>query len=366
MSDNRPAHRSSLLGRCVRWLVFGGVLFGLGYWTRDRQPVDRADSPRAQVKALRAQVAWIWRWIESTPRVQSMLPREVVQKAMTESLAPLGRRMEAVQALERLGTNAWEVVPDLMGIVDGPDFGAGISAAEALARIGADRAPSWTNGLTAWDGKPRPARVFGHLLTGRNSSGQRYDEVHRRFALIGLASTGEAGADWREAVSEVVRSEEEAAIRSLALAALARVAPVHAETPALLREALENEKDWPEVRAAALTSLASIAWEDETARDRVRRALSDTNGQVRLAAARSLWRKGAAADEILPTLSGLTQHRLASIRALSVRLATEMGRLAAPIRGDIERLEGDTEESVRLAVAAWRRTGDGSQQTSTP
>lgn len=365
MSDETKPHRSSFLGRVVRWIVFGAVLFGLGYWTRDRRPEERLDSAQAQVRTLRAQVAWIWRWIESTPRVQSMLPREVVQKAITESIAPGTRRVSAVQQLERLGTNAWGVVPDLMSIVDGPDFGAGISAAEALARIGAERAPLWTNGVAEWEGKSRSARVFGHLLTGRNSMGQRYDEVHRRFALIGLAAVGLAGADWREAISEVVGSEEEPPVRALALAALARVAPVHVQTSALLRQSLENEKDWPEVRAAALSSWASIAWDDEAARERIRRALGDTNGQVRLAAARTLWKRGIAADEILPTLSGLTQHRLASIRVLSVKLATEMGRLAAPIRAAIERLEEDSEESVRTAVATWRRSegSSGSEES---
>lgn len=357
MSTERATQGPTFLGRLVRWVVFGGVLFGLGYWVRDRQP--ESDGPaRAQVRALRAQVPWVWRWIESSPRAQAMLPREVVQRAVEESLKPVSWRLTAVQRLERLGTNAWGVVPELVSIVDGSDLASGIAAAEALARIQAEESPGWRAQLTLWDGKVRASRVFGHLLTGRNSLGRRYDEVHRRFALMGLEATGPAGSDWREAVAEVATSAEEPAIRAQAAAALGRVAPKHVETVAVLKKLFENEKEWPEVRAVALANWAGVQESDPKVEARVRQALDDSSGHVRLAAVRVLWQKGVPVDEILPTLSGLTQHRLASIRVMTVKMATEMGRLAGPIRGDIERLEEDPEESVQAAVAEWRLLGD--------
>lgn len=136
---------------------------------------------------------------------------------------------------------------------------------------------------------------------------------------------------------------------------VARVAPVHVETRALFRRVLDNAEDWPEVRAAAVSGLVRISPTDAGVRERLRQALEDTSAQVRVAAVRALWQAGVSADEVLPTLASLAGHRLASIRLSAVRLAAEMGSLAAPIRGAIERLEEDPEESVRAAVAAWRR-----------
>jgi hypothetical protein len=118
----------------------------------------------------------------------------------------------------------------------------------------------------------------------------------------------------------------------------------------MIREESDKE-EWPLVSAAAAKALATAAPAEPETRDLLRQALQDPRSAVRLAAASALWRMKAPADEVLPVLTALLNHKLASTRAGALNGLSEMGSAARPSVSEVQRLTSDENESVRRAAA---------------
>jgi HEAT repeat protein len=127
----------------------------------------------------------------------------------------------------------------------------------------------------------------------------------------------------------------------------------------------------PQARASAAQALASAAPEDPETRVLLNRALHEQPGFVRLGAARGLWELKAPAQQVLPVLVALLNHKLASVRAGALKGIAEMGTAARQSRFELEPLTRDESETVRHSAAValksvvgqTHRTPDSSNQT---
>jgi HEAT repeat protein len=134
----------------------------------------------------------------------------------------------------------------------------------------------------------------------------------------------------------------------------------------LLKGVLQDKEEWPLVSASAAKALATAAPTEVETRDLLRQALQDPRSAVRLAAATALWRLKAPAAEVLPVLTALLHHKLASTRAGALNGIFEMGSAALSSAPEVQRLTSDENESVRRAAAvAWKSiTGRAHEQVS--
>ena len=111
---------------------------------------------------------------------------------------------------------------------------------------------------------------------------------------------------------------------------------------------------------ALLTSLV----EPETRR-LLQQALQERRSHVRLAAARALWRLQAPAEEILPVLTALLHHKLATVRRGALDGLAEMGGTARNSQTEVEPLLDDENEMVRRSArAAWKSITGGAASNS--
>jgi len=118
------------------------------------------------------------------------------------------------------------------------------------------------------------------------------------------------------------------------------------------------------VSGAAAQALVTAAPSEPETRDLLHQAHQDQRSAVRLAAARALWRIKAPAVEVLPVLTALLNHKLASTRAGALDGLSEMGRAARSSASEVQRLTLDENEPVRRAAAAALSSITGAAQSS--
>ena len=367
------------LGRGLGLGVLLAVALALGAWVcwwssrHSGTGVGVADkaTPDELVGQLHEESAWsahrwepVWwkpHWlVRFVARVQtarfSASQKARAQTAVDQAeLQAVLRREGAEERLARLGTNAWPVVPALVELVRSPNASAGLAAGSVLARNKAEDAPAWGGVAGRLRGQKWAVQVFLCLLNSRNQLGQRYDMAHRRLALLGLAATGAPSGRGIPEVLEVATFEPDHELRAVAVGALATMNVDPKQLVPLLTGLVQNVGEWPDVRAAALSTLAVAGLADASTRPLLRQALQDEKALVRLTAARVLWQTKAPAAEVLPTLTALLSHKLVTIRVGALNALAEMGPAAQPARAEIARLAADENESVRRAAAVALR-----------
>jgi HEAT repeat protein len=293
---------------------------------------------------------WYYRVAKQTHTVQ-FLHRRVLKGSWLLHQISL-TRLEAVQALSRMGTNAWPAVPALVTTTMHKDLSIGVPAAEALVGIKAEECPEWVRLRKGLAGQTMAAMTFRYLVVGNNITGISYDLAHRRFGLLGLAATGPAAAVAYGDIVEILRFSNESELRFWAVVALGGMGAEKRETLPVLKKVLQDPEEWPNVRAAAAQALVNVAPKDEETRVLLQQMLQDPRAAVRLGAARALWKANGTAEQILAVLTPLLGHRLATIRAGALEGVSEMGKAALGSKPEVERLLSDENETVRRAATA--------------
>jgi HEAT repeat protein len=159
-----------------------------------------------------------------------------------------------------------------------------------------------------------------------------------------------------------VTFEKDTELRACGVTALGVMETERDKAVPVLTGIAQNKAEWPNVSAAALQALATAAPEEPATLSLAREALQDDRSLVRVAAARVLWKLKAPAAEVLPVLTALLGHKLASVRLAALDGMAEMGAAAQPSQGEVERLLADEHEPVRRsAAAALRRMGENVQ-----
>ena len=260
-------------------------------------------------------------------------------------------RQHAATALTKRGTNAWPVVPALLSAVTDKDMSVGVTAADTLVGIRAEASPEWARSRNVLVGQTNAARVFRYLVVGRDTFAKTYDAAHRRFGLVGLAATGPASGIAYPDIVDVLKHDKELEVRACAAMVLGGLETERKATVVLLKGVLQDKEEWPLVSAAAAKGLATAAPAEAETGDLLRQALQDNRSAVRVAAARALWRMKAPVEEVLPVLTALLNHKLASTRAGALNGLSEMGSAARPSVPEVQRLTSDEDESVRRAAA---------------
>jgi len=330
------------------------LLLLAGGWSYSRITKNARPRPVILAETIGAKFPFYYRWVDArigSPKYK--FPKALVTRVTQASFRHSDRRIKAAEELAGMGTNAWPVVPVLIDYLDRKDF-EGFAAATVLARISAQDHPDWTKFERRLSGKGRASLLFRHMLFGRDSYSRTYDAAHRRFAIIALGAVGPAAAPAYAELIEIVKYGQDQELRGLALEAAARIDV--AKTLPLVKDFLRNEAEWPQVSAAAALTLADVASNDPQARDLLRSALQDPRSLSRLGAARALWRLKAPADQVLPAMTSLLNHKLASIREAALEAIAEMGVAAGQCRPEVERLMTDENEAVRRSAAATLRS----------
>jgi HEAT repeat protein len=265
----------------------------------------------------------------------------------------------AADSLRALGTNSWPVVPGLLRALEHRNVNVGLSAASVLAAVKAEKHPDWPVLRKRLEGSSQSVRVFHYLLTGMTASGP-YSFSCRRFALIGLDAARPAALSAYPDLIGIVNSNEEMELRTLAMIAVARMDSKRAHVMPMLKHMLQDGQEWADVSAAAAEALAFACPQDAEVQALLRQGLEDERSQVRLAAARGLWRSKVPANEVLPVLTSLLNHKLVKIRTGALNALSEMGSAAQASRAEVERLASDENESVRLAAVSTLQRLEGS------
>ncbi len=251
-----------------------------------------------------------------------------------------------------MGTNAWPVVPALIEALDDSNSSVGMAASSVLTRIRAIEHPEWSRLGKRLSGRGRSVPVFRYLLTGRDEFSQPYDLAHRRFGLIGLAAVGPEAGQAIPDVVKVLTSKEDYEVWPVAIVTLRRIGGDVMEIVPFQKRVLQDYEAWPNVRASAVRVLALAVPEDPETPNVLREALQDEKALVRLTAASELWRLNAPAEKVLPTLTALLSHKLATIRTDALNAISEMGSAAQPVRSEVARLTSDDNKIVRQAAEA--------------
>jgi hypothetical protein len=264
-----------------------------------------------------------------------------IQLANSRAAMAVSKQMigwQAATALTKRGTNAWPAVPALLSAVTNKDMSVGVVTAEALVGIRAEESPEWARSRQMLTGQTNAARVFRHLVVGRDMFGRTYDAAHRRFGLLGLAATGPAAGIAYSDIVEVLKHDKDLELRACAAMVLGGLEAERMATMVLLKGVLQDKEEWPLVSAAAAKVLVTAAPAEAETRDLLRQALQDPRSAVRLADARALWRMPAPADEVLRVLTALLNNKLVSTRAGALNGLCEMGSAARPSVPEVQRL----------------------------
>jgi hypothetical protein len=323
-----------------------------GYWWLSLQP-HRDSRPTLEqlVAELRLEEPWYYHLLKRSNTLR-FLPQRWFSRYSAPDLAY--KKFGALMELGRLGTNAWPAVPALVAMVKHKNLEIACSAAQALAFVKADQDPEWSRLQRDLNGQSSAARAFGWLLAGRNP----------QFGLIGLAATGSAGVIAHGRILELFKSSQETELRGYAVTALGAMS-ASINTVPMLKNVLQNQEEWPTVSAAAAQALATAAPGEPETRRLLQQALQERRSHVRLAAARALWRLQAPAEEVLPVLTALLHHKLATVRRGALDLLAEMGGTARNSQTEVEPLLDDENEMVRRSArAAWKSITGGAASNS--
>jgi HEAT repeat protein len=276
-----------------------------------------------------------------------------------------GTRNVIAFTLGTIGPAARTATPDLIEMLQQRDLSSRQTALQALRSIGG-----------ADPGKLVPA-LLGVL---RDNPG-----YVRGLALDLLGDQGPAAAEAVPLLLEVLRKPEGADLASAARAlgqiaperarkegvpllekvlqpgpnqifgarAVCLLDPDHKEAALILRRALRNRNpgQWLERKQAA-EAVAEIGPAFRDAAPDLEDVLKDKNPDVRLSAAKALWRTGRDAEKVVPALVDLLRPaNPVSVRHPAIQTLKEMGPAAKEARSALRELRGDPDLYVRQQSA---------------
>ncbi|MSU63693.1 MAG: hypothetical protein EXS31_15050 [Pedosphaera sp.] len=253
--------------------------------------------------------------------------------------------------LVQMGTNAWSAVPALVEALIRENLPVGFAAASVLAQIKADDYSGWGDLAKGLKSQTNAFYVFRDLNKGFGRFGHRYDFIHRRFGLVGLAAVGPFAKPAIPDLVGVIQTKEDHELWIPAVVALNKIGAEAKQFVPALKQVLQDADEWPNIRADAAYALAAVKPEDSETRTSLRHACEDQRGHVRVAAAGALWRLEASPESVLPTLTSLLNHKLVSIRLAALNVLAEMSPSAQPSRENIEPLLRADDETLRRAAA---------------
>jgi hypothetical protein len=327
------------------------LVFLAGGWSYTQMRRKARPRPVELAETLGAKFPFYYRWLDGRfGLARARIPKALHNKVEQAYLDHCARRIKAAEELARMGTNAWPVVPILVGYLDKKDMESSFAAATVLARIDALSHREWPMIERQLRERSGAVVILRHMIFGKDGYMRAYDAAHRRFAMTALGAIGPAAATACPELIEFFKYDEDQALRGVALRAAARIDP--AKTVPLLQDSLKNGAEWPQVSAVAALALAEVAPEDPGTRPLLHNALNDHRSLARLGAARALWKLKEPASQVLPVMTALLNHRLPSIRKAALDALAEMGNAASPSRLEIERLTLDQNETVRRAAVS--------------
>ena len=353
MSTHKPC-RPRCFWRWMGLLILTGVVVGLAvwrFWPKGRPGVD--PQLLALVKDLHTQKSWIYRVIDrqvlQARRKGTIhwIPQFVINKAGPQSLKVFGRQDAAKSKLIQKGTNAWPVLPDLVQSLESKTPGAGGCAALVLAGIEADKHPDFSHLVANLRHKDQPVILFGWLLSGDQISGD-FPKRTIIFALRALAVCGPAGRPAIPKIRKWAHPSRDQDMRCEALASLGAVATNDPMLATELKQLVQDQNEWPEVRGTALQILARVDSNRQEVLSLLRQALNEERSWVRLKAAESLWQITSEPGMALPVLTNGLIHKLANVRLESLRILAGMKLAAQPAIPRVVTLLSDTNPAIRF------------------
>jgi HEAT repeat protein len=247
--------------------------------------------------------------------------------AKLEQSTDVSERQEAFRELMKLGPEAKDAVPVLIGALRGAS-NANVRQifTNVLAKIGKTAVPDLTKAL------------------------KDEDRTVRRQAVVALGTIAADATPAIPALGTILRDKDKE-LRGLAINALVRIDPQAKSAGPLFRQALGD--DDPNVRLAALYALEPTARQVEAVVKDVAGALRDSDRNVRLGAISVLGRIGPTAKGAMPALTEALGDPDAAVRitAAEVIVGIDTGKVAAVLPVLTEGLLKDKDEQVRRSAA---------------
>lgn len=338
--------------RSVAWVLTGGIVLAVAlfsFFVTHGSKVNR--TPADFLDDLRASEPWL-NTLANRTRIYRLLPKPWVSRLLAQEFATSRKREDAARELGRMGTNAWVVIPELVSTLRTRNVGAAYMSAQALFRMSASEHPEWKSLSKPLKGSKEAALIFNYLLVGNYQlPGFDWQIVeYRRFALVGLAATGPAATPFYGDVMQNAQLSNEPRIRAAAVTALTGIESQRTNTVPFFGKLLSDPDEYPEVSASAAAALVEVGSKDPQTRELLRKALRDKRSAVRVAAVGALWRLNEPVGNLLPVLTQLLEHKLASVRIKTLKVVAEMGADAGGIRPQVEKAMEDPDSGVRAAA----------------
>jgi HEAT repeat protein len=238
----------------------------------------------------------------------------------TSPSSPQAFRLQAMQALARIGPEAKAAIPSLVKLLD--DAQAAQVAASALSQLGPDALQPVLETWTKQESYNRPG-------------------VIKAFSQFGPKAKPAAPK-----LIEALASQD-AQVRVLAANALRQIGT---EAVPSLEKALSRPDS--RLRQTAAAVLSEIGPAAENAIPALTRALRDPDVQVRVQAAQSRWEVEHDADKVIAQLLEGLEENDVTLRRSSARLLVEIGRLPERIVPALRTAMKDSDSIVRVSAAA--------------
>jgi hypothetical protein len=282
------------------------------------------------------------------------------KRAMQSEWARWDHRSKSSEALLRLGTNAWPAVPGLIALLNQDNPYTRMELLSLLAALEADQHPDFEKLLRkrVKPGKlieaasrfvipPWPADSFPRSSVSTGALA----EADLRFVMRCLEALGPAAAPITPfSITTMSDKANEPAFRAQLIQLAGRIGPKARQTIPHLQAFLQDEEEWPVVRAAALRALHSI--QGEPVLPLAQAALRDPSVQVRVQAARIVMQSTGSSAEARKALRAGLAHKLPSIRLASVQAVSEIPAAVVDCFTELTSLLEDENEDVRRAARA--------------
>jgi HEAT repeat protein len=267
------------------------------------------------------------------------------------------RRIEALEGLARHGRRAASALPEVVDLCVTSDRRVQEVAFRTLGKIGGGPEklrPRLVRGLSSEEEDVRARSAWGLFLLGPDAAPAAKEiraaltdssELVRLSVLVALLEIDEEVKDAKEVLTKATTSEA-AEIRARALIGIGYLPGV--ELP-YFRKALSDPE--PAVRLAAAKGLFGLGVGAKEALPEITKAIGDADYDVRKYAIAAAARMAALAKDAVPALVTGLSHRSAKFRLLSARALGRFGVHAKPAVRPLLLALGDDDPEVMTAAA---------------
>ncbi len=177
------------------------------------------------------------------------------------------------------------------------------------------------------------------------------DGEFRRTAIMPLSRIASRFDAARHLVEDAFLTAEDTRTRKIAVLAMANMPP-SSRTIELLNKALQDEV--PEIRYAAIGTLAKIGGESPQAVEVIRKLLSSPDYGIRMVAIRA-WARIPMSEQTIPLLENMLRDEVAEVRYMAIYKLADLVPQAEEARTILEELlEAPDSEMSRRAAHALR------------